>query len=343
MRAAMRMGAPFEMAFMLLTTPPEEQSVVLLGIPLFHATGCFSTLLTGVNNGVKTVLMKRWNVDDAVDLIVKHKVTNIGGVPAIPTALINSGKLPKDHKFTAVTFGGAAPAKRLPGDIQKAWPDAAFGTGWGMTELNAIHCMHAGVDYAEHPTAVGVPIPTVKIKIVDPEDKSRELPRGQPGLILATGPNVMTCYIGNEKATAETLSADGWLDTGDGGFVDEENRLHIRDRIKDMIIVGGENVPGTEVENEIFTFPGVAEAAAVPIPHKMMGELVAVAVSMAPGTKLPKGDEIIAHVTPRLRKAARPAFVWVSDGLLARNANGKLIKKDIKGQVLEAYKRQSKL
>lgn len=110
-----------------------------------------------------------------------------------------------------------------------------------------------------------------------------------------------------------------------------------------MIIVGGENVPSTEVENEVFTFPGVAEAAAVPIPHNTMGELVAVAVSIAPGRPLPKGDEIIAHVTPRLRKAARPAFVWVSDGLLARNANGKLIKKDIKGQVLDAYRRQSKL
>lgn len=338
----MRMGAPFEMALMLATTPPEDQPVVLLGIPLFHATGCYGTLLQGVDKGAKTVLMRRWNVDDAVDLIVKHKVTSVGGVPAIPTALINSGKLPPDHEFTAVTFGGAAPQARLAADIQKAWPNANFGQGWGMTELNAIHCMHAGIDYLEHPTAVGVPVPTVGIKIVDPENKSRELPRGQAGLILATGPNMMVRYIGNDKATAETI-VDGWLDTGDGGFVDDENRLHIRDRIKDMIIVGGENVPSTEVENEIFTFPGVAEAAAVPLPHPTMGELVGVAVSMAPGAKLPKGDEIVAHVTPKLRKAARPAFVWVSDELLTRNANGKLVKRDIKGQVLEAYKRQSKL
>lgn len=336
------MGAPLEMAIPLVTTPPEDQPVALLGIPLFHATGCFGTFISAINSGTKTVLMRRWNVDDAIDLIVKHGVTNVGGVPAIPTALIQSGKLPPDHKFTAITFGGASPAKRLAGDIAKAWPDAGFGTGWGMTELNAIHCMHAGIDYVENPDSCGPPVPTVEVKIVDPEEKSKELPLGTKGLILARGPNIMKGYIGNDKATRETLSADGWVDTGDGGYMSEAGFLFISDRIKDMVIRGGENIPSTEVENAVFTFEGVAEAACVPLPDKTLGEAVGVAVSLAPGVKA-TGDEIIAAIAPKLRHAARPSFIWVSPTLLERNANGKLVKKEIKKQVLDAFRRQSKL
>jgi acyl-CoA synthetase (AMP-forming)/AMP-acid ligase II len=109
--------------------------------------------------------------------------------------------------------------------------------------------------------------------------------------------------------------------------------------VKDIIIRGGENIPSTEVENAVFTDSRIAEAAAVPVPDDVLGELVAVAVSLAPGAKA-TGDELVALISPKLRQPARPVFIWVSDTPLDRNANGKIVKKDIKAKVHAAYKRR---
>lgn len=118
------MGAPMKMAMQLLLAPPPKPPVTLLAIPLFHATGCYGQLVRGVNDGAKIVTLRKWDVDDAVDLMVKHGVTIIGGVPAIPTAIIMSGKLPPDHELTGLSYGGAAPQERLAADIAKRWPTA---------------------------------------------------------------------------------------------------------------------------------------------------------------------------------------------------------------------------
>lgn len=135
------------------------------------------------------------------------------------------------------------------------------------------------------------------------------------------------------EATREVLDKDGWLDTGDAGFVDEEGFLFIADRseshsprgkemflfanipVKDIIIRGGENIASEEVENAVYQDNRVAEVASVPVPHDMLGELVAVAVSLAPGAKTTP-EEIMNAAAPRLRRDARPVFVWISDELL---------------------------
>jgi acyl-CoA synthetase (AMP-forming)/AMP-acid ligase II len=149
----------------------------------------------------------------------------------------------------------------------------------------------------------------------------------------------MTCYYGNEKATKETVDSEGWLDTGDAGYIDDDGFVYISDRIKDIIIRGGENIPSTEIENAVFTDSRVQEAAAVPIPDDMLGELVGVAVCLRPGAKA-TGDELIATISPKLRFPARPAFIWVSEAPLDRNANGKVVKKDIKDKVVAMYKKR---
>lgn len=122
------------------------------------------------------------------------------------------------------------------------------------------------------------------------------------------------------EATAETIDKDGWVSTGDAGYVDEDGALYIADRIKDIIIRGGENISSEEVENALYLDDRIAEAASVPVPDDYLGELVALAVSLAPG-KTATPESIIAAAESRLRKDARPVFVYVSDELLRESTS----------------------
>lgn len=111
------------MVMPLISNPPPDQRTILMVVPFFHATGCLTMLSKAFWEGSKLVLMPRWNVDDAIDLMIKYKVNVIGGVPSIATAIIQSPRLPKDLDLLGCSYGGAAPASRLPGDLRKRWPD----------------------------------------------------------------------------------------------------------------------------------------------------------------------------------------------------------------------------
>lgn len=216
-----------------------------------------------------------------------------------------------------------------------------------MTETNAVHTVVAGDDYISHPKSAGPGLPINETRIVDPETR-RPVPSGTVGIIEARGANLMKCYLNDSAATAKTFNAEGWLDTGDAGWMDADGFLYVSDRVKDIIIRGGENISSEEVENAIYKDDRVAEAAAVPVPDDILGELVAVAVSLNPGKKA-SAQEIIDTVRPRVRAHARPAFVYVASEPLPRNANGKLIKTEIKKIVQKLYaeakgkKREAKL
>lgn len=225
----------------ILTAPKPPPSVMLLAVPLFHVTGSIALTLRAVNLGSKIVFQRRWSVPDAIKLILEHKVTYIGGVPSIAVAIVQSPDLPRDYTFTAISYGGAPPPTRLAGDLRKRWPDLGLGTTWGMTETNSIHTTLGGDDYINRTTCSGPPIPIGEVKVVDPETRL-EVPRGQMGLILARGSNIMKCYFNDREATAKVFDSEGWLDTGDMGLLDEDRWLHVLDRAKDMIIRGGENV-----------------------------------------------------------------------------------------------------
>lgn len=341
-RMALRAGAPLEMA-MDLTKPPEVQSVMLLAVPLFHVTGCLGWMMRAMAFGMRMVFMRRWSVKDAIDIIVKEKCTVIGGVPSIAVAVLQSPLLPEDHVIENVTYGGAPPAQRLGDDIVKRWPMSMPTHAYGMTETNGLHTGFTGPDYlanvsflglflssdADHtqPEAVGPAVPICSIRIVDQETKE-VLGPNQIGIVQCKGPNIMKEYVDNPKATAETLTADGWLDTGDMAMIGDNGFLYIRDRAKDVIIRGGENIASAEVENAVAMDDRIAEVAAVAVPCARLGERVGIAVSLAPGASATSHD-ILKTVEPRLRHPARPAIVLVLD-LLPRNANGKIVKSDVK-------------
>lgn len=333
-RAFLRAGMTLEQVLQLQANPP-TRAVQLISIPLFHLTGNIPGMFKLLCSGSKIVFQRKWNVSEAVRLCVEEKVTGIGGVPAIATAIVQSPELPKDHQFTAIAYGGAPPPSRLAGDLSKRWPSAVVGQGWGMTETNGVVCQVFGQDYLDNPTSVGIPIPICDVKILDDETK-KELPCGQMGVIFSKGENNMKCYLKNEKATAELFDKDGFVDTGDMGIIDENGFVHLTDRKKDLIIRGGENIASAEVENALALDDRLAEVAAVAVPCERMGERVGAMVSLAPNASAAEED-IIAAVEKRLRHAARPVIVIVSPEPLPRNANGKIIKADCKKIVAQTW------
>jgi acyl-CoA synthetase (AMP-forming)/AMP-acid ligase II len=335
-RAALRAGAPVSMA-LGAHAPPPEQLNVLMPVPLFHVTGLLAVTVRCFFAGSKLVFQRRWSVPDAVKLCLDQKIHMISGVPSIATAILQSGLLPEDFQFAALSYGGAAPAKRLAGDVNKRFPAAFINHGWGMTEAAGLHIAISGQDYLDRPEAVGVAIPIGAMRIVDKNRK--EVPPNTLGVLHIRGGNVAKGYLDNPKANAEAYTDDGWFDTGDVGIINEEGILYLRDRAKDMIIRGGENIASAEVENGVTQDPRIAEAAAVPVPDNVMGELVAVGVSLAPGVSATP-ESIIAEAEKRLRYPARPVFVVVWDGELPHNANGKLVKNEIKEIVQKKWKEQ---
>ncbi|BEI82218.1 hypothetical protein CcaverHIS002_0300860 [Cutaneotrichosporon cavernicola] len=338
-RMAMRMGASPKEAT-ALATAPKPDGVALLSIPLFHVQGNLNWLVGAIAEGSKLVFLRRWSVPDAIKIMVSEKVGKIGGVPAIATSVLQSPLLPKDFELAQSAFGGASPPSRLPGDLVKRWPNLLVATGWGMTETNSTTTGSCGMEYVNKPLACGAAIPIADLKIVDPITR-KEMPAGQAGVLLSRGSSMMKEYVNNPKATAETIDADGWLDTGDIAYIDAEGDLHIADRAKDIIIRGGENIPSAEVERALAQDDRVQEACAVPVPHAVLGECVGVAVSLAPGA-MATPESIADAVFPRLRYPARPAVVVVSPKALPWNASQKILKSEVKKMVLEAWEAQGR-
>ncbi|WWD20097.1 hypothetical protein CI109_104571 [Kwoniella shandongensis] len=324
-----------------LPNPSHTQRTVLLSIPLFHVTGCLSWLMRAFFAGSKMVLMRRWDVKEAVRVIETERVTVIGGVPAVVNSILQSPDLPKDRTFDTVFYGGAPPSKQMAGEVRKRWPKAGLVQGYGLTETNAYVCSVAGADYLTRPDSTGPPVPICDIRIVDP-DTRKTSPTGQTGLLLVRGPQVMKRYYGDEEATRKAVDEEGWLDTGDAGCVDEEGYLYIKDRLKDIIIRGGENIPSSVVENALYSLSSISEAAALPLPHPILGEVVGAIVSLRDETNSGKVSEevVIGHVKGLLPRYAVPAMVLIHDGQLPRNVNGKILKKELKIIALREWEKR---
>ncbi|KAL7424941.1 hypothetical protein Q5752_000628 [Cryptotrichosporon argae] len=329
-RAALRAGRTIPP----LPTAQDAQRTVLLSIPLFHVTGCLSWLMRALFGGSRLVLMHHWSVRDAVKLVLSENVNVVGGVPAVIAMLLQSNLLPPHVKVDTIFYGGASPAERLASDVKRRWPLAGLVQGYGMTETNAYVCSIAGADYLERPGSTGPPVPICDVRIVDPTTR-QVVPAGQAGLLLVRGPQVMKAYYGDEEATMQVIDQDGWLDTGDLASVDQDGFVYIRDRLKDVIIRGGENIPSAEVENAFYADARIAEAAAVAVPDVILGERVGVAITLRAGVRATE-CELLQAAKSRLRHAAWPAVLVVHPGPLPRNVNGKVMKKEVKAFVLRS-------
>jgi long-chain acyl-CoA synthetase len=306
------------------------QRVTLLVVPFFHATGLSATLGPTMNSGGKIVLMRRWDAEPAMRLIERERVSSTGGVPTIAWQLIEHPARTKYDlsSLVAVTYGGAPSAPELVRRIGETFPGSQPGNGWGMTETTATFTSHLGRDYENRPDSAGPAAPVGEMQIRDPADGKTVLPIGAVGELWCKGPQVVKLYWNKPEATAETF-VDGWLRTGDLARLDDEGFLFIIDRAKDMLIRGGENIYCVEVENALYEHPAVMDAAIVGIPHKTLGEEPGAVVHLKPGATATEG-ELRAFVRERLAGFKVPVKVVFWPEMLPRNANGKIVKTELK-------------
>jgi long-chain acyl-CoA synthetase len=307
---------------------PTETRATLLAIPFFHATGSFAVLIPTLLKGDKIVSMYKWDAGRALPLIEEEKISAIGGVPAIAWQVLEH---PDRDKYDlssvlAVSYGGAPSAPELVATIKKRFPEAQPGNGWGMTETSATATLNIGEDYVNRPTSAGAPPHAVQLKIVGPDGD--ELPAGEVGELWCKSPSNCKRYWNRPDATAETFR-DGWVVTGDLARIDEEGFLFLVDRAKDMLIRGGENIYCIEVENALYDHPAVMDASVVGIPHKILGEEVGAVVQLKPG-KTVSQDELRAHVASQIAAFKVPVEIQFQDEPLPRNANGKILKPQLR-------------
>jgi long-chain acyl-CoA synthetase len=306
------------------------QRVSLLVVPMFHATGLSATLSPSLNSGGKIVLMRRWDAEPAMKLIQDEKVSSTGGVPTIAWQLIEHPARAKYDlsSLVAVAYGGAPSAPELVRKIVEVFPGSQPGNGWGMTETTATFTSHMGPDYSNRPDSAGPAAPVGEMHVRDPADGRTILPAGSVGELWVKGPQVVKGYWNKPEATAETFQ-DGWLRTGDLARIDEEGFLFIIDRAKDMLIRGGENIYCVEVENVLYDHPDVMDAALVGIPHKTLGEEPGAVVHLKPGGTATE-QELRDFVRARLAAFKVPVKVAFWPETLPRNANGKILKTELK-------------
>ncbi|MET0727000.1 MAG: AMP-binding protein [Acidimicrobiales bacterium] len=310
----------------------DGQNVSLFTSPLFHVSGCHSTLVVGLFAGVKLVMPQgRFTPEDALALIQDHRVTVWA---TVPTMVWRVCEHPDRHEYDtssvrSVAFGGSPSADELQRMIRDTFPNVtSTSNAYGLTETSSVATVISGQDAIERPTSVGPPVPTVHVKVVDAE--GREVPIGDAGEVCISGPIVMAGYWNKPEATAEALR-DGWLHTGDIGHVDDDGFVYITDRKKDMIIRAGENIYCVEIEQRLVTHPRIADAAIIGVPHPELGEEVKAVVQVEDGEKLTEA-EVRQWVADGLAAFKVPAYVDITTDRLPRNASGKLLKNVLRGE-----------
>jgi len=308
------------------------QNACLLSVPLFHATGCHSILVTNTASGGKIVMMRRWNPERALELIEREGVTIFGGVPTMAWQVLNSPDFATrdTSSVRTVSYGGAPAPPELVRRIKQQFPGGNASNGYGLTETSSVTSMNSGDDYVRKPESCGPPVPVCEVRVVDPD--GNDLAPGDAGELWIKGPNVVKGYWNKPEATAASFS-DGWLHTGDVARVDDEGFIFIVDRAKDMVIRGGENVYSAEVEAALFEHPAVADAAVIGVPHAVLGEEVGAVVVLRPDA-VATADELRAYVAERIASFKVPAHIWISSEALPRNPAGKVLKRDLRAQVL---------
>lgn len=292
----------------------------LISVPLFHVTGCNSQLLVAAQVGGTAVIMPALDQIRLIEALGAERITFLVTVPAVYALLLRRPELAEADlgRVRWVGYGGAPIAPTLVQSLQDAFGSAQVFNGYGMTETASIITMLPHADAVEHADSVGYAVPSADLAIVPLSDQDTTT-----GELVARGSNVTRGYWNRPEATAEAI-AQGWLHTGDIVRVDKAGRVHIVDRIKDLIIRGGENISSVEVEAALVGAPGVLEAAVLAVPDEVMGEKVGAV--LYGGTDVVDVDKVIAHCRAQLADFKVPQYVTVLDRPLPRNPTGKLLK-----------------
>ena len=306
----------------------------LLAVPLFHVSGCYSVFLLNLRGGRKTSIMYKWDAEAALAMIEKERLTVFVGVPTMSLALLESPAFDTTDTSSlySIGAGGAACPPHLKDIVYAKLPNGYPGTGYGMTETNAACANCTGEAYRLNPGAAGTVSPVVEVKTVD--DCGNTLAAGETGEIYIKSPTNAQQYWNLPEASASTF-IDGWVATGDVGYVDENNFIYIVDRIKDMVIRGGENIYPIEIEGILQGHPAVIEAAVYGVPHEHWGEELAATVAVHNDIPV-TAEELQQTVKSQAAGYKVPTHITLSSESLAKNATGKLLKKVIRQSFLDS-------
>ncbi|HEY8616347.1 fatty acid--CoA ligase [Phenylobacterium sp.] len=334
--AGRRRAAEAEMAWN--SWAPDDISLVAMPVAHIGGTGWG---IVGLYNGAKGVVAREFDPLKVLDYIEQDRVSKMFMVPAAMQIVVRQPRARQvDYSRLKYILYGASP---IPLDLLRECMEV-FGCGfvqqYGMTETCGTIVYLPPEDHtpagSPRMRAAGVPMPGVEIKVIDAD--GNPLPPHTVGEVATRSVSNMAGYWKLPEATAATVDRDGWLRTGDAGYLDEDGYLYIHDRVKDMIISGAENIYPAEVENAIYGHPDVAEVAVIGVPDEKWGEAVKAVVAPKPGHR-PDPEEIIAFARTRIAGFKAPKSVDFVDAL-PRNASGKILRRELRDPYWKGRTRQ---
>src|SRR6056300_789838 len=300
----------------------------LLAVPLFHISGLFSQFIINCRHGRGLYMMYKWNAEEAAKLVKEEKITVLMGASAMLLDLL----LHDDFKdvdpsiITNVSAGGGATPGKLHNLYNEKLDNAMPGAGWGLTETGGTGAAFTGYMVSARPGSSGFPSPIIEFKFCN--EDGNEVEDGTPGEIWVKSSTCIRSYFSGAKDDSDF--DEGWFKTGDVGYLNEDGLLYICDRVKDMIIRGGENIYPVEVENCLLQFPGCAEAAVVAIESERFGEEPAAVIRLHEGHEHLTGEDVIRFCKTHLAGFKVPVEVKFAETPFPRTATEKLIKAEIK-------------
>tara|TARA_B110000014_G_C20126234_1_gene600223 strand:+ start:2366 stop:4069 length:1704 start_codon:yes stop_codon:yes gene_type:complete len=313
---------------------PENPST-LAAVPLFHVTGSHSIFLMSLLIKRKIVLMYKWDPVSALDIIEKEKITMFNGVPTMTHEILQASKLYPEKDLSSLKDLGAGGAPRPPEQLaqhKKEFPDKNALIGYGLTETNAGGTNAGGQFLLNKPSTAGFPMPLItEIRIVD--DQNNVLNAEEEGEIEIKTASNFTCYWKNKEATDEVLSKEGWFKSGDIGYLDDEGFLFIKDRKKDIVIRGGENIACLEVEAVMHENAYVREVSVFGVPDDRLGEKLVARVTVSDLEKINELD-LQNFLQGKIASFKVPEIIWLQTDSLPKIASGKTAKKEMREEAI---------
>jgi 4-coumarate--CoA ligase len=306
-------------------------------LPMFHIYSLNSILLCGLRVGAALVVMAKFELPKLLDLIQRHKVTFGPFVPPIVLAIAKNPIVENyDLSSIKMVMSGAAPlGKELEDAFRARLPNAILGQGYGMTEAGPVLAQTLSMCKTPFPVkagSCGTVVRNAEVKIIDTET-GVSLPYNQPGEICIRGPQIMKGYLNNPEATANTIDKDGYLHTGDVGFIDEDEEMFIVDRVKEIIKFKGFQIPPAELEALLLSHEPIEDAGVVSRQDDFSGEVPVAFVVRVPGATLSEDDvkDYIAKQVVFYKKLHNVYFV----DSIPKNPSGKILRKDLRNRLAQ--------